>query len=119
MIINKKIDPEFTYKDLEKVIQDIYNTQTTSFKLNLAFGFILFDTINSVFRYYYNSTNNLLFEKAITISDRQDLDDLMKKIVNLDLATNYYLKKPSSSWVMAGLTNLEIQIFDLKDTPIG
>ena len=43
----------------------------------------------------------------------------MKKVANLDLATNYYLKKPSSGWVLAGLTNLEIFIFNMKDVPIG
>ena len=39
--------------------------------------------------------------------------------MNLDLATNYYLKKPSSNWVLAGLTNLQIQTFQLPNTPIG
>ena len=119
MVINREIDPTFTYKDLDKIITDFYITQPTAFKINISFAFILYDTINDQYRYYYNSSNNILFEKAITIAERQDLDQLMKKIVNLDLATNYYLKKPSSSWVMAGLTNVEIQIFNLKDTPIG
>ena len=119
MVVNKEIDPSFTYTDLEKIITDIYAAQPTAFKLNLSFAFILYDTINHEYRYYYNSANNMLFEKAITISDRQDLESLMKKIVNLDLATNYYLKKPSSSWVLCGLTNVEIQIFNLKNVLIG
>ena len=118
-IVNRKIGPTFSYSDLEQIITDIYVQQTTAFKLNLSIAFILYNTINHEFRYYYNSTNNLLFEKAITIEDRQDLEKLMKKIVNLDLATSCYLKKPSSSWVLAGLTNVEIQIYNMKDVPIG
>ena len=61
----------------------------------------------------------MLFEHAITIADRKDIIKFMKKIINLDLSTNYYLKKPSSGWVLAGLTNVEIFIFNMKDIPIG
>lgn len=43
----------------------------------------------------------------------------MNKIINLDLATNYYLKRPTSSWVLAGITNVEIFIYEMKDVPIG
>ena len=43
----------------------------------------------------------------------------MKHIVSLDLATNFYLKKPSSGWVLAGLTNIEYIITELKNVPIG
>ena len=61
----------------------------------------------------------MLFDHAITISSLEDLNNFMKKVINLDLATNYYLKKPSSSWVLAGLTNLQICIYRLENTPIG
>jgi len=43
----------------------------------------------------------------------------MAKIINLDLTTNYYLKKPSSGWVLAGLPNVEIHITYLPHSPIG
>ena len=97
-IINRQIDSIFTYGDLEKLFIDIYSEQQNAFKVNFGFGFILYDTINEQFKYFYNSSNNMLFEHAITIADRQDLAKFLKKIINLDLATNYYLKKPSSGW---------------------
>ena len=40
MVVNKEIDPSFTYSDLEKIITDIYAAQSTAFKLNLSFAFI-------------------------------------------------------------------------------
>ena len=43
----------------------------------------------------------------------------MKKVCDLDLETNAYLSKPTSSWTLAGITNIEIWIFQMKDTPIG
>ena len=77
----------------------------------MAFGFILYQTGTGEFKYYYVSSNNMLFDHAITITTMEDLDNFMKKVINLDLATNYYLKKPSSSWVLAGLTNVQICIY--------
>ena len=65
---------------------------------------------------YYVSSNSFLFDRAITISSIEDLNNFMRKVINLDLATNYYLKKPSSSWVLAGLTNVQICIYKL-DVP--
>ena len=118
-IINIEIDSAFTYFDLEKLFSNIYNQQENAFKINFGFGFILYNTVEEKFKYFYNSSNNLLFEHAITIADREDLLKIYKKVTNLDLATNYYLKKPSSQWVLAGLTNIEIYIFDMKDVPIG
>ena len=43
----------------------------------------------------------------------------MCQIINLDLATNYYLKKPSSNWVLAGIPNVKIFIYEMKDVRMG
>ena len=63
--INKRIGPAFTYSDLEKIITDIYTTQKRAFKFNFGFGFVLYNTTSHEFRYFYNSSNNLLFERAV------------------------------------------------------
>ena len=79
----------------------------------------MYHTISETYKYHYVSTNNLLFDKAVSILTTKDISDLMKHIVSLDLATNFYLKKPSSGWVLAGLTNIEYIITELKNVPIG
>ena len=118
-LINRQIDSSFTYRDLQKLLSFIYDRQGNAFKLNIGFGFILYNVVEDKYKYYYCSQNNMLFEKAVTITTREDLTSFLKRIADLDLATNYYLKKPSSSWVLAGLTNVEISITDMKDVPIG
>ena len=109
---NLKIDSNYTYQDLRDKILEIYKSQQ-NFKMNLAFGFILYQIVTDQFKYYYVSSNNFLFDRAITISSIEDLNNFMKKVMNLDLATNYYLKKPSSNWVLAGLTNVQICIYKI------
>ena len=97
----------------------MYSSHNNAFKINLGFGFILYNTISGQYKYHYVSANNMLFEKAVQISEKKDLMKLMNHIISLDLPTNYYLKKPSSSWVLAGLVNVEIFIFEMKHIPIG
>ena len=101
------------------MLLDIYSKKRNAFKVNLGFGFILYKPISEEWKYFYPSTNNLLFETAFTVTNPRDIRKLMKQIISLDLATNYYLKKPSSAWIFAGLTNIRIQIIDQKGVPIS
>ena len=114
-LINRRIDSKFTYRNLENLILDIYCKQKNVFKVNLSFGYIIFNIKTDEFKYYYNSSNNLLFERAQTISNRNDVTKFMRKIINLDLATNYYMKKH----LCLGLSNIQISIFPIPGTLIG
>ena len=117
-VYNFKIDSTYTYENLQDAPKEIYRNHNV-FKINLAFGFILYQTATGEFKYYYVSSNNMLFDCAITISSMEDLDNFMKKVINLDLATNYYLKKPSSSWILAGLTNVQMYVYKLEIIPLN
>ena len=92
-IINKEIEPEFTYRELRAWISDEIGTRAC--KVNLGFGFILHHGIEDTYRYHYVSSNTLLFEKAVQISTNPDFNNFFQRIIDLDLINNYYLKKPS------------------------
>ena len=118
-IVNRRIEPGYTYKDLDRLLIDICSKQANSFKVNIGLGFVLYNIQTGEYRYHYVSSNNLLFDKAISVTNSQDVERFIKKVCDLDLQTNAYLKKPSSSWILAGITNIEIWIFQMKDIPIG
>ena len=94
-VINKQIDSSYTYKDLYDLLLDIYCKRQKAFKVNLGFGFILHNPHDDEYKYYYVSTNNLLFDRAKTISRKKDL--VKNHLISLDLTTNYYFKRPSSA----------------------
>ena len=114
--INRKIDASYTYKDLYDLLVDIYSKQKSAFKINIGFGFILYNPHTGESKYFYVSSN---FEHAFLIHKQNDLTNLMKRITSLDLETNFYLKRPTSGWVLAGLTNIELLIIYLKHIHIG
>ena len=119
LIINKRIGTNYTYGELLALIHNVYSQQKSAFKINLGFGYVLYHTVEEYFQYHYNSSNSLLFENAITIKNQDDVIKFLKKVIDLDLQTTYFLRKPSSAFVLAGLTNVEIEITPLKDVPIG
>ena len=90
-----------------------------AFKINLGFGCMLFHTINRVVRYYHVSTYHFLFSRSFTISSHTDMNDFFAKMSGLDIANRYYMQRPSSGWVLAGVPNLEIRIYRLNNIPIG
>ena len=56
-----------------------------AFKVNLSFGYVLFNKHTQEYRYYYSSEgNNALFDRAFTIARARDVDDLMRRILDLD-----------------------------------
>ena len=118
-VINKMVDHKFTYKELYKWLIGIFCAQERAFKITLGFGFVLHNPLSGQFKYFYVSDNNYLFDRAYTIASRKDLETFMKKIIALDLPTNCYLAKPSSGWVLCGITNVQAKIIKLPGTLIG
>ena len=57
---------------LKSLLEEAKSNETSALKINIRFGSILYDTINQVYRYYYVSSNHLLFGKAFTISTNRD-----------------------------------------------
>ena len=61
MKMNKELTPEFTYGDLRKILYDIYANEKFVYKINMGFGFMLYHIVKKEFKYFYVSSNNLLF----------------------------------------------------------
>ena len=117
---NVQIQPDFSYADLRSILDDVMTEEDgKAFKINIGFAFILYHTVNHVFRYFYVSTNQFLFDRAFTISSHTDMTNFFNKILILDLPNRYYMQRPSSGWVLAGVPNMEIRIYRFHNILIG
>ena len=117
--INRQIPPDFSYGDLKILLNGIMTRAVSAFKINIGFGVVLYNIVHQDFRYYYVSTNQLLFDRAFTISKRLDVLKFFDKIKDLNLAERFFFQRPNSSWVLAGVPNVEIRIFRLPRVQIG
>ena len=50
-VYNLKIDSSYTYAQLRDVLQHIYTSQQNVFKVDLVFGFILYQVVTEQFKY--------------------------------------------------------------------
>ena len=117
--LNKTLNPDCTYEDLNNLIKDIALELKHAFKINIGFGFVLRKVVTGEYRYFYVSSNNLLFDRAYKISKIEDIYEMMKHIESMNLSENYYMKRLSSGWVLAGIANVLIKIFFLKNVLLG
>ena len=118
-IWNKAVDDRFTYRDLTVWLCEIFKSNTNAFKINIGIGFLLFNPIEKIYRYHYVSENSLLFDKSIAIDSVKSLQEFIERVRGLDLTTSAYLTKPSSQWILAGITNIQCRVAVLPGVMLG
>ena len=118
MTINKELNADFTYKDLKDLIVQALEKHKKVMKFNIGFGIVLKNVLTSEYRYYYVSTNHMLFNRAKTISNLSDVKDIIKEIYDMNISEHYYMLRPSSGWRLAKITNVFFKLFNLF-LPLG
>ena len=80
--------------DVERIFQD----QTTVFKLNLSFGFVLFNNDTEQMQYHHSSANNnRVFETPFLVRNREDLQQVRLALENLDVFEWARQQRPNSN----------------------
>jgi len=109
-IVNRSMDEGFSYRRIEELLEWIQCEQNDTFQLNIGFGFILHNPKTEGFKYFFDSRNHMLYEKPVTIRHSQDLDRFVAEIKSFDLKKKYYLDLTPNEWILAGFTNVQINI---------
>ena len=110
-VINRELAPGFTFRELRDQLVESLLKHGRCAKFNIGFGFLLQHKLTDEFRYYYVSTNTMLFKKAHTISKRKDIKDIIRIIHDMNVGEHYYLMRPNSSWIVAGISNMKFKLF--------
>ena len=101
-------------------VEHIFEDQTTVFKLNLSFGFVLFNNDTEQMQYHHSSANNnRVFDSPFQIRNRQDLDQVRAALKNLDVFEWARQQRPNFKWVVMDITNATFYVTKLRDHPIG
>ena len=119
MMVNKEITPLFTYKDLYALVKEAVLKHGTVCKFNIGFGLMLRHKITNEYRYYYVSVNHLLFKHALLISKLTDVRSILKQIYEMNIVEHYYMLRPESSWVLAGLPNVLFKLMYIRGVLLG
>ena len=108
-------------RDLHEQLRVIFEEQTTSFKINCSFAFILKNKTTDRLKYYHSSNNccGRLLEEPALITNRGDFDQFLERIHQPDILQWAVAQRPNSDWVCEHVTNATFFLNRIVDYPIG
>ena len=106
------------YREIRSHILHIYNRQNNAFRVNLAFGMILFNTETGEYRYFIPHFNSNILDYPFIISNQNGIRFFMHKITGIDIIKKARAIRPSTAWTLAFITNIQFVVFS-TDFPLG
>ena len=108
-------------RDLHDQLFLLFDQQTTAFKVNVSFGFVLREKENDRLRYYHSSNNccGRYLEEPALITNRDDFDRFLARIQESDILQWTVAQRPNSDWVCELVTNATFILNKIVDHPIG
>ena len=108
-------------RDLHDQLFLLFEEQTTAFKVNVSFGFILKQKATSRLRYYHSSNNccGRYLEEPSLITNRAEFDRFLARIQESDILQWAVAQRPNSDWVCEHVTNATFFLNRIVDHPIG
>jgi hypothetical protein len=109
-----------TASTFPEMVRPIFRQQTTAFKINLSFGFILRNVETGELRYYHSSQNNSrFFDGPHLIRTEEDLERFLEELSRHNMLEYIRQQRPGTKWVVHLLTNVTFYVNKLFDHPIG
>ncbi len=101
-------------------LQAMFRQQTSRFKVNVSYGFILRNSETRVLRYYHSSPNQgRLLDIPHLITNQEDFNDFLEGIGQEDVLEWARQQRPDTKWVVMMVTNLTVFVNKMPDHPIG
>ena len=99
----------------------IFTDQTTAFKLNISYGFILRNRTSGRYRYYHSSCNccGRYLDEPSLITNADTFENFLERINEPDILKWALSQRPNSNWVVEIVTNATIFVNRILQHPIG
>ena len=106
---------------LNEPLGELFDEQTTAFKVNLSFGFVLREKESGRLRYYHSSNNccGRYLEEPSLITNRDDFESFLERIREPDILQWAVAQRPNSDWVCEHVTNATFFVNKIVQHPIG
>ena len=106
---------------LETPLKNVFQEQTTAFKINLSYGFILRNKNTGQYKYYHPSCNccGRYLDEPSLITNSKDFDKFLERIRETDVLQWAINQRPDSAWVCELVTNVTFFVNRIIEHPIG
>ena len=108
-------------RDLHEPLRQLFDQQTTAFKINCSYGFILKNKTTNRFRYYHSSNNccGRYLEEPSLVTNSQTFNAFLERIKETDVLQSAIAQRPNSDWVVELVTNVTFFLNRIIHHPIG
>ena len=108
-------------RELQEPLRQLFEEQTTSFKINCSYAFILKNKTTNRLKYYHSSNNccGRYLEEPSLITNRDDFESFLARIQESDILQWAVAQRPNSDWVCEHVTNATFFFNRIVDHPIG
>ncbi|CAH1795089.1 unnamed protein product, partial [Owenia fusiformis] len=94
-----------TIDELSDQLKDIYLKERKAFKLRLSLGLVLSHRETGELRYFYPHNNESVLSEIILISNEEDLEQVIKKLREIDFEGEVWRYRPDTKWLPYRITN--------------
>ena len=108
-------------RELQEPLRQLFEEQTTSFKINCSYAFILKNKTTNRLKYYHSSNNccGRYLEEPSLITNRDDFESFLARIQESDILQWAVAQRPNSDWVCEHVTNATFFFNRIVDHSIG
>jgi hypothetical protein len=91
-------------------VDDIYENEGQTFKINLSFASILQHTETNEYRYFKAYSNAPVFQLPITISKRSDIPKIREELSKMDVLKKISENRENTKWKLVMVTNIRFYV---------
>ena len=108
-------------RDLHEPLHVLFDQQTTAFKINCSYGFVLREKQSGRLRYYHSSNNccGRFLEEPSLVTNSQTFNTFLERIEETDVLQWAIAQRLNSDWVVELVTNVTFFINCIVHHPIG
>ena len=108
-------------RDLHEPLRVLFDQQTTAFKINCSYGFVLREKQSGRLRYYHSSNNccGRFLEEPSLVTNSQTFNTFLERIEETDILQWAIAQRPNSDWVCELVTNVTFFLNRIIHHPIG
>ena len=117
-LFNVPVAENLSFEHIERSLNDIYETQTHAFRINLSFGFIMRHDTEQRYRYFRPYDNVSVLEEPMFVSKRSDIQKIMRQLRTLDIFKELNKQRPDTKWRLVLVTNVRFKTYS-TNFPLG
>ena len=96
---------------------DLELNRQHSYKINVAFGFILRNHRTQELRFFHPSQNSMLYDLPMLVRNRKDIQKILDDLENEDARAYAMAHRPSTVWRMEKIVCVRFDVYKMKLTP--